>query len=556
MATSSRRFAMSAAFTTSCVPADISVPIEELTTGGLLRQAAAEAPDRLALAEAVPQGAASLSGAARTDREWTYAQLLAEAETCAQFLLTRFAPGERIAVWAPNIPEWVILQYGAALAGLILVTANPALRAAELSYVLRQSGSAGVFYTAAFRGTDMRGILESVSPHLADLREQICFADWEVEVRSRPAKRRKLPDVAAGDPAQIQYTSGTTGLPKGALLHHRGLVNNARFFMARWQAPKFGTLVSPMPLFHTSGSAMGVLGCAAIRATYVLCQYFDPELVLQNLQDRRADCLTGVPTMLIAITSHKRFPEFDISSCRLLVSGGAPVPSALVRHLEVLLNARFSIVLGMTEASPVITQTSPDDTTEDKALTIGRPLPQVEVKIADTVTGATLPVGVQGELCARGYQVMLGYYDMPEKTAAAIDADGWLHSGDLATMDARGYFTITGRLKDMIIRGGENIYPREIEEVLFSHPEVAEVAVVGVPDPVWGEQVAAVLRPKDPDRPPSAAALHVFCRDRLPGFKTPGFWHRTEALPMTGSGKVQKFKIAEFLKADAYRTLD
>jgi acyl-CoA synthetase (AMP-forming)/AMP-acid ligase II len=542
-------------FTISYVPADTSSALMELSTGALLRAAAAEAPEQIALAEAVPAGAVSLSGSARTDREWTYAQLLAEAETCAHWLLTRFAPGERIAVWAPNIPEWVILQYGAALAGLILVTANPALRAGELAYVLRQSGAAGVFYVESFRGTDMRGILESICDELPGLRERHCFGDWDASVRAFTG-RGELPEVAAGAAAQIQYTSGTTGLPKGALLHHRGMINNAKFFLERLTFPKFGVFVSPMPLFHTSGSAMSVLGCAVARATYVLCQFFDPELVLRQVQDRRGVSLSGVPTMLIAIAGHPRFAEFDLSSCRFIVSGGSTVPSELVRELEARLEARFCIVFGQTETSPVITQTSPYDSVEDKALTIGRALPQVEVKIIDTVTGATLPVGEQGELCARGYLLMIGYYDMPEKTAAAIDAEGWLHTGDLATMDSRGFFTVTGRLKDMIIRGGENIYPREIEEVLFAHPEVADVAVLGVPDAVWGEQVAAVLRLKNPDRPPSAAALHEYCRARLAAFKTPRSWYCTEAFPLTGSGKVQKFRIAEMVGAGAYLALD
>jgi len=547
---------MNTPFTTSYIPADTSTPLDELTTGALLRAAAAEAPDRLALVEASPPGAPSLSGAARTDREWTYAELLTEAETCAHFLLTRFSPGERIAVWAPNIPEWVILQYGAALAGLILVTANPAFRTAELAYVLRQSGAAGIFYASAFRGTNMQAMLDSIRHELPALREAICFSDWDATIRNFAAPCGPLPEIAAGAAAQIQYTSGTTGLPKGALLHHRGMVNNARFYMQRLTFPKFGTLVSPMPLFHTSGSAMSVLGCAAMRATYVLCHYFDPELVLQHLQTRRGDALAGVPTMLIAMTSHPRFAEFDLSACRLIISGGSTVPSDLVRTLEQKLNANFSIVFGQTEASPVITQTSPADTVEDKALTIGRPLPHAEVKITNTLTGAILPVGAQGELCVRGYQVMLNYYDMPEKTAAAIDADGWLHTGDLAAMDSRGYFTVTGRLKDMIIRGGENIYPREIEEVLFAHPEIEDVAVLGLPDPVWGEQVAAVLRLKNSDHPPTAAALHEFCRARLAPFKTPRYWYYTEAFPLTGSGKVQKFRIAELVMKEAYQTLD
>jgi acyl-CoA synthetase (AMP-forming)/AMP-acid ligase II len=542
-------------FIESYWPADTSRPIVDLTCAQLLRQAASEVPDRLAIVEAVPPGAPSLSGALRTDRRWTYAELLAEAEQCAHWLLTRFEPRERITVWAPNIPEWVILQYGASIAGLTIATANPALRSAELAYVVRQSGSVGIFHAAAFRGTDMSAAVDAIKDDLPFVRETICFAGWDDVVRSHVPNGRTFPAVASTEPAQIQYTSGTTGAPKGALLHHRGLVANAHFVTERLEFPAGGTWISAMPLFHTSGSAMAVLGCAAMRATYVLCQSFDPELMLQSLQDWRGDCLVGVPTMLIAIAEHPRFAEFDISSCSLIMSGGSTVPSDLVRRLEATFNAGFSIVFGQTEASPVITQTSPHDTVEDKANTIGRPLPQVEVKIIDPGTGEILPVGAQGELCARGYLVMHEYYDMPEATAAAIDPDGWLHTGDLATMDARGYFTITGRLKDMIIRGGENIYPREIEEVLFSHPRVSEVAVVGVPDPKWGEQVAAVLRVSDPADPPRSQELHDFCRLHLAPHKTPRFWYQTSEFPLTGSGKVQKYRVVALIADGAYATL-
>jgi acyl-CoA synthetase (AMP-forming)/AMP-acid ligase II len=298
-----------------------------------------------------------------------------------------------------------------------------------------------------------------------------------------------------------------------------------------------------------------VLGCVWARATLVLCQYFDPELVLRQLERHRGDCLFGVPTMLIAIADHPRLADFDIRSCRLILSGGSTVPPDLVRKLETSFEARFSIVYGQTESSPIITQTSPDDDLLDKANTIGRPLWQVDVKIVAPSTGATSPIGQQGELCARGYQVMLGYYDMPDATARAVDAGGWLHTGDLATMDGRGYFTITGRLKDMIIRGGENVYPREIEDALFTHPKVAEVAVVGVPDPTWGEQIAAIVRPADPAAPPSSAELHELCRARLAPHKTPRYWYQTDQFPLTGSGKVQKFRIVALLAENAYRPL-
>jgi fatty-acyl-CoA synthase len=525
-------------------PADTSQPVLELTTGDLLRQAARDAGTHLALIEAAPPGTPSLTGAERTDRRWTYRQLLAESQQCAHWLLTRFSPGERITIWAPNVPEWIILQYGAALAGLIVVTANPALRAAELRYVLRQSRSAGLFHADAFRGSDMAAIAREAITGLPELRARFSFGDWPATMRAhRPGG--PLPEVRPGDAAQIQYTSGTTGFPKGALLHHRGLVTNARFMIDRAQLPYHGGLVSAMPLFHTAGCAMSVLGCAHQRARYVLCQLFDPGLVLTAAQDHRADLLAGVPTMLIAMLSHPEFDRFDLSRLSRVLSGGSPVPPELVRRVEERFGVQFTTVYGQTELSPVVTQTSLSDTPEDKAHTTGRPLPQVEVAVRDPVTGETVPVGQPGEICARGYQAMLGYFEMPERTAETIDPDGWLHTGDLGILDDRGYLQVTGRLKDMIIRGGENIYATEIEQVLFSHPRVRDVAVLGLPDPTWGEVVAAVLVPADPGQPPAATELHDLCRTHLAPHKTPARWFQVTELPLTGSGKIQKFRLQE-----------
>jgi fatty-acyl-CoA synthase len=525
-------------------PADTSQPVLELTTGDLLRQAANDAGTQTALIEVAPPGTPSLAGAERTDRRWTYGQLVAQAEQCAHWLLTQFAPGERITIWAPNIPEWIILQYGAALAGLIVVTANPALRAAELRYVLEQSRSAGLFHTAAFRGSDMAAIAAEAAKGLPELRATLCFADWQDTVCAHRTGG-SLPAVRPGDAAQIQYTSGTTGFPKGALLHHRGLVTNARFMIGRTQLPSRGAMVSAMPLFHTAGCAMGVLGCAHQRACYVLCQLFDPALVLTAAQDHRADLLPGVPTMLIAMLAHPGFDQFDLSRLSVVLSGGSPVPPELARRVEQRFGAQFTTVYGQTELSPVVTQTSPDDSPEDKASTAGRPLPQVEVAVRDPVTGQTALAGQQGEICARGYQAMLGYFNMPERTADTIDPDGWLHTGDLGILDERGYLRVTGRIKDMIIRGGENIYASEIEQVLFSHPGVRDVAVLGLPDPTWGEIVAAVVVPADPDKVPAAAELYGLCRTHLAPHKTPARWFQAAELPLTGSGKIQKFRLSE-----------
>jgi fatty-acyl-CoA synthase len=525
-------------------PADTSQPVLELTTGDLLREAAEDAGTHIALTEVAPPGTPSLAGAERTDRQWTYRQLLAESQQCAHWLLTQFSPGERITIWAPNIPEWVILQYGAALAGLIVVTANPALRTAELRYVLQQSRSAGLFHTDAFRGSDMAAIAREATTGLPELRARFSFGDWPAAARAHHA-RGSLPEVRPGDAAQIQYTSGTTGFPKGALLHHRGLVTNARFMIDRAQLPYDGALVSAMPLFHTAGCAMSVLGCAHQRARYVLCQLFDPALVLTAAQDHRADLLGGVPTMLIAMLSHPEFDRFDLSRLSRVLSGGSPVPPELVRRVEQRFGVQFTTVYGQTELSPVVTQTSLSDSPEDKANTTGRPLPQVEVAVRDPVTGETVPVGQPGEICARGYQAMLGYFEMPERTAETIDPDGWLHTGDLGILDDRGYLQVTGRLKDMIIRGGENIYATEIEQLLFTHPRVRDVAVLGLPDPTWGEIVAAVLVPAEPGQPPAGSELHDLCRAHLAPHKTPARWFQATELPLTGSGKIQKFRLQE-----------
>ncbi|MEV4319739.1 AMP-binding protein [Actinocrispum sp. NPDC049592] len=529
-------------------PADTSESVLELTTGDLLRAAAADAPDQTAIIEIVPPGSPSLSGADSTSRKWTFQQLLDESEQCAHWLLTQFAPGDRITVWAPNIPEWIILQYGAALAGLVIVTANPALRATELRYVLEQSRSSGLFHASAFRGSDMTAIAQEAISGISGLRV-FSFEDWAT-FRASPGS---LPDVQPGDPAQIHYTSGTTGFPKGALLHHRGLVTNAKFMAERVGLPVGGTQVSPMPLFHTAGCAMGVLGCAHQRAALGLVQLFDPTLVLTAAQEHRADVVGGVPTMLIAMLAHPEFDSFDLSSVSRILSGGSPIPPELVRRVEDRFGAKFTAVYGQTELSPVVTQTLPDDSPDDKANTAGRTLPQLELAILDPVTQETVGFGETGEICARGYSAMLGYFDMPERTAETIDAKGWLHTGDLGVLDERGYLKVTGRLKDMIIRGGENIYATEIEQVLFTHPGVRDVTVLGLPDATWGEIVAAVVVPVD--QAPSAQELHDFCRVHLAPHKTPTRWFQAADLPLTGSGKIQKFRLRSQIEEGALAQL-
>jgi fatty-acyl-CoA synthase len=375
------------------------------------------------------------------------------------------------------------------------------------------------------------------------------FTEW-VDFCSS-ARPVALPAVGPDDPAQIQYTSGTTGFPKGALLHHRGITNNAALFAQLVELGPSDVYVNPMPMFHTAGCVLGALSTLSARATHVPILAFDPSYVLEMIERERGSALLGVPTMLIALMEHPDIATRDLSSLRSAFSGGSLVPAELVRRIEGTLGVRFCIVYGTTECSPLITQTRLDDTPEDKAETIGTALPQTEVKIVDPVTGATVAPGVVGELCCRGYLVMTEYYEMPDATAQAIDADRWYHTGDLASMDVRGYCRIEGRLKDMIIRGGENIYPREIEEMLFAHPDVAEVAVVGIPDEKWGEQVAAFVR-SAPGSSPSEADLLAYVREHLAPFKSPRYWRFIDGFPLTASGKVQKYVLRERFLAGAY----
>ena len=522
------------ALTTSYWPADPSDQVRDTTVGGELRRVAGACGDRTALVAGMPDPS--------DRRRWTYAELLADAERVARALLARFEPGEHVAVWAPNVPEWVLLQHGAALAGLVLVTVNPAYQPAELEYVLRQSRSAGLFLLPEYRGNPMLQSLESVRPGLSELRDVVLFPEWEDFVASRK-DGASLPEVSPDDAAMLLYTSGTTGFPKGALLHHRGITNDARLIGARWGFTD-GAMVSAMPLFHAGACVISTLGALAGATTYVPVLAFDPALVLELIETERAKFAGGVPTMLIALTEHPDFATRDISSLQHVMSGGAPVPAELVRRIESGLGVKFSIVFGQTESSAVATQTRPDDTPEDKAETVGQPLPQVEVKVIDPTTGDVVAPGVLGELCIRGFLVMKGYYDMPEATAETIDADGWLHTGDLATIDERGYCRIQGRLKDMIIRGGENIYPREIEAVLYEHDAVADVAVVGIPDDRWGEQVTAFVRLVEAkSATPEELSTHV--RARLAAYKVPRTWVFVDGFPLTGSGKIQKFVLRE-----------
>jgi fatty-acyl-CoA synthase len=420
--------------------------------------------------------------------------LLVDAERAARALAARFAPGERVAVWATGLPEWVILKFGAAMAGLTLVTVNPAYRSDELRYVLGQSRAAGIFMVREFR-TPMAEYLAAARPKQPALREVVLFSEWDQFLASA-APEQPLPEVDPDDIAQIQYTSGTTGFPKGALL-------------------------SRVPAF-------------------------EPGLLLELLEAERANVMFAVPTMSIAMLEHPDFAHRDFSSWRCVCSGGAPVPFELALQIEKATDAAFLVAYGTTECSPIVTMAHLDDSLKDRANTLGLPVPQTEVKICDPLTDEAVPPGQVGELRARGYMVMAGYNDQPDATAAAIDGEGWYHSGDLASTDERGYLRIEGRIKDMIIRGGENVYPREIEDLLFAHPDVADVAVVGAPHERWGETVAAFIRTSAGSNA-NAEELRAYCREHLAAYKCPQHWEFLDQFPLTPSGKVQKFKLRERL---------
>lgn len=515
----------------------------ECSIGDALRRAAAEEPARAALYDGVQ---------ASDVTSWTYSELLDASTVLARCLLRRFDPGERIAIWAPNMPRWVLLRFGAALAGLVVVTVNPAYRMHEARHVLRHSGSVGVVYVRSYRGNQIGDAVEELSDELG-IREAIDIDDWSLLVDG-PASTAPLPTVTADDLAEIQYTSGTTGVAKGVMMRHGAIVENGRSFADRLGMHPGDVLVNPLPLFHVGGSVLATLGCLGTRATHVLVRGFDPALVANLIERHQASGLMCVPTMLFDLLEQQESSPRDLSSLRFVVCGGAPVPPEVVRRTEQLLGCRFAIVYGQTEMSAA-TLTSFDDTDVDKAETVGQPLPNIECKIVDPASGTLAAVNTPGEFCARGYNLMMGYLDDPQATAEALTDDGWLRTGDLASMDERGYFRIVGRLKDMIIRGGENIYPREIEECLLVNPSVAAVSVLGLDDPKWGQQVAVVFRPTDSECPPSVEELVTFCRERLAAFKTPCVWAITESFPLTASGKIQKFQLREWIETGAIEVL-
>ena len=513
------------------------------TIGDNLDRTVAAEPDREALVE-VPTG-----------RRWTYAQLRDDVDVLALGLLdSGVAKGERVGIWAPNMAEWTLLQYATAKIGAILVNINPSYRTHELEYVLKQAGISVLVSAREFKTSDYAGMIEEVRGNCPELRSVVLIGsgDWDGllaagrhadPVRLAAARAALSPD----DPINIQYTSGTTGFPKGATLSHHNILNNGYFVGALCGYTPEDRVCIPVPFYHCFGMVMGNLACTSHGATMVIpAPGFDPKATLSAVQQERCTSLYGVPTMFIAELNHPDFATYDLSSLRTGIMAGSPCPVEVMKQVVSDMGMeQVTICYGMTETSPVSTQTRVDDSLELRVSTVGRVHPHLEVKLVDPVTGLTVPRGEAGELCTRGYSVMLGYWNDPDKTAEVIDAARWMHTGDLAVMDADGYVNITGRIKDMVIRGGENIYPREIEEFLYTHPDIVDAQVVGVPDIKYGEELCAWIKLRDGAGEMTAESLRAFATGKLAHYKIPRYVLVVDEFPMTVTGKVRKVEMRE-----------
>ena len=536
--------------------------IEGLTVGGLLDLVAERRPEDDALVYV------------DRDLRYSYAQFKEVVERCARALMALgLEKGDHVAVWGQNVPEWVTLQFATGKMGAVLVTVNPAYKANELKYVLEQSDAAALFLTRGVKGADFVEILQEAVPNLTDA------GDGELSVEGLPhlkhivligedaedspgimgykeffkgaekvseeELRERQGSLDADEVINMQYTSGTTGFPKGVQLTHANIVKNAFYIGECMELGPEDRVCIPVPFFHCFGCVLGTLNTVTHEGTMVPVEQFDAEEVLKAVHEERCTALLGVPTMFIAELEHENYGGYDTSSLRTGIMAGSPCPIEVMKQVVNDMGAdEITIAYGQTESSPVITQTRTDDPIERRVSTVGRKLPDVEVKLVDVDTGEEVGTGEQGDLCTRGYHVMKGYYKMPDKTAEVIDEDGWLHTGDLATMDEDGYFTITGRADDMIIRGGENIYPREIEEFLYTHPEISDVQVYGVPDEKYGEKVAAaVIKKKDASL--TDEDVKEYCRENIAHYKVPEYVDFVEEYPMTASGKIQKYKLRE-----------
>ncbi|MCM3514602.1 AMP-binding protein [Nocardioides sp. P86] len=518
-------------------------PLLEETIGESFTRTAATYAEREALVEVA------------TGRRWTWAELDRDVDAVARGLMAAgLEPGDRVGMWAPNCAEWTIVQFATAKAGIVLVNVNPAYRTHELAYAVEQSGMRLLLATSSYRGSDYRAMVEQVRGDCPALERAVYVDtdDWaDLVAAGEAVAAEALAERQAGlrpdDAINIQYTSGTTGYPKGATLSHRNILNNGFMVTEAINLTHEDRLCIPVPFYHCFGMVMANLGCTTHGATMVIpAPGFDAATTLRAVQDERCTVLYGVPTMFIAMQSLPDIDAHDLSALRGGIMAGSICPVEVMRRcIDDMGMSEVSIAYGMTETSPVSCQTRDDDDLERRTATIGRVHPHLEIKVVDPVSGLTVERGRPGELCTRGYSVMLGYWEDPAKTAEAIDADGWMHTGDLAEMREDGYCTIVGRIKDMVIRGGENIYPREIEEFLYTHPDVEDVQVVGVPDEKYGEELCAWLRMRPGAAPLDAAAVRAFASGRLSHYKIPRYVMVVEEFPMTVTGKIRKVAMRE-----------
>ncbi|MDH6279110.1 AMP-binding protein [Prescottella agglutinans] len=491
-------------------------------------------------------------------RRWTYSELAADVDAVAAGLLgVGIAKGDRVGIWAPNCAEWTMVQYATAKIGAILVNINPAYRSHELQYVLNQAGIRMLIAAPSFKTSDYAAMIEQVRPECAALEHVLLLGSstWDAVVADgraalaggREALARAQAALSADDPINIQYTSGTTGFPKGATLSHHNILNNGYFVGELCGYTEQDRVCIPVPFYHCFGMVMGNLACTSHGAAMVIPgPAFEPAATLAAVQAERCTSLYGVPTMFIAELADPGFETYDLSSLRTGIMAGSPCPVEVMKQvIERMGMAEVSICYGMTETSPVSLQTRRDDTIDQRVSTVGRVGPHLEVKIVDPATGLTVPRGEPGELCTRGYSVMLGYWNNPEKTAEAIDSARWMHTGDIGVMDSDGYVAITGRIKDMVIRGGENVYPREIEEFLYTHPDILDAQVIGVPDAKYGEELMVWIRMREGAAPLDAGTVREFCTGRLAHYKIPRYVHLVDEFPMTVTGKIRKVEMRE-----------
>ena len=483
----------------------------------------------------------------------TYREFWDQVNAASRGLLSRgVRKSDRVGIWAPNRYEWVLIQYATAGIGAILVNINPAYRAHELEYALQQSGTSLLIHARGFRSADYAALVREVRSRCPELRATLTLEDdWTplMEAAERVSSETLAEREAAlqfDDPINIQYTSGTTGFPKGATLSHHNILNNGFFIGEAVRYSEQDRVCIPVPFYHCFGMVLGNLACTTHGACIVVPgEAYDPASVLSTVQDERCTSLYGVPTMFIGELDHPNFKRFDLGSLRTGIMAGSPCPVEVMKRVQNEMRmTEVTIAYGMTETSPVSTQSHTDDPLEKRVTTVGAPHPHIEIKVVDPDTGRLVPRGTPGEFCTRGYSVMLGYWNNDAATHEAIDAARWMHTGDLAVMDDDGYLNIVGRIKDMVIRGGENVYPREVEEFLYSHPAVSDVQVIGVPDEKYGEEIMAWIK-RRPGAQVTGDELRDFCRGRIASYKIPRYWKFVDGFPMTVTGKVQKFKMRE-----------